>query len=169
MTAFRFTRTSQQVMIAIQETLQLNQRELAEFMGVSPRTIIRYYKHGGTFVGSGYEKAARAVHPHDRGLAMELAAHAGKTLVDLGLEVPPAPAGPLVPLPGPASPPRPSPRPSHLTDSIVCVAAEAMQTTPQATRPAVLAAFERAVALGMTAEDVLAAMTPTPKPVKSKS
>jgi hypothetical protein len=165
MTAFRFTRTSQQLMLGIQEALHLNQRELAELMTVSPRTIIRYYKHGGTFLVSGYEKAARAVYPHDRGLAAELAAHASKTLVDLGLEAPPAP---LLPPPAAPSPPRPSPRASHLCDSIVCAAAEAMQCPPQAMRPSILAAFDRAAALGMTTEDVLAALTP-PKPPKAKT
>ncbi|HEY1697398.1 MAG TPA: hypothetical protein VGG39_34790 [Polyangiaceae bacterium] len=45
---------------------------------------------------------------------------------------------------------------------VVAVAAEAMQATPQAVRGAVLAAFERAVALGMRAEEVLAAMAPAP-------
>jgi hypothetical protein len=47
-----------------------------------------------------------------------------------------------------------------MADSVVCVAAEAMQATPQAIRPSILAAFERAVALGMTAEEVLQAMLP---------
>ena len=41
-----------------------------------------------------------------------------------------------------------SPTPTHLLDSVVCVAAEAMQTTPQAMRPGLKAAFERVVALG---------------------
>ena len=162
-----FKHPSHALMHGIQRALRLNQRELAEFMGVSSRTIIRYYQHSGSFTVGQYEKAARAVYPYDVQLARTLAAHASKTLVDLGLERPPVIPSPSTALP--TGPTKATPSPAHLADSIVCVAAEAMQAAPQATRPAVLAAFERAVALGMTAEDVLAAMTPPPKPAKSKS
>ena len=60
----------------------------------------------------------------------------------------------------PAPPLTSAPTHAHLVDSIVCVAAEAMQTTPQAMRPGLKAAFERVVALGLTAEQVLGAMAP---------
>jgi hypothetical protein len=45
-----------------------------------------------------------------------------------------------------------------MVDSIVCAAAEAMQTAPHVVRPALVAAFERANALGMTAAEVLRGM-----------
>jgi hypothetical protein len=53
-------------------------------------------------------------------------------------------------------------------DSVVCAAAEAMQLTPQAMRPGVVAALERIVALAMTAEEALAALTPPPKEKAAK-
>jgi len=118
----------------LQTTLKVNQKELAALLGCSTRTVMR---GGGFVLSSTYESLAAAVHPLDPAFAAELAASAGKTLVELGLE---------------RAPGQPSAR--HLVDSIVCAAAEAMQTPPHTMRPALVAAFERAIALGMTAEDV---------------
>jgi hypothetical protein len=150
-----------QTLWRLQKTLHMSQKQLGELMGCSSRTIIRYYAGGGTLLPPTYEKLARACHPHDRAFAAELASRAGKTLVEMGLERPPAPPPP------PPVPARPLPTPRHLVDSIVCVAAEATQMAPQAMRPALMAAFERVVALGMTAEEVLGAMAPA-KATKSK-
>ena len=153
MPSFVLSLTGSQLLIALQDTLRLNQRELAELLGVSPRTVSRNYRSGMTLLPQTCERLARTCHPHNRALAVELAARAGKTLVDLGLEAPPPPA--VLP------PPRaPAVLHRHVVDAVVSVAAEAMQSTPQAMRPAVLAAFERAVALGMTSEEVVAAMAP---------
>jgi transcriptional regulator with XRE-family HTH domain len=138
----------------LQETLQVNQKELAKLLGCSSRTVIRYYRGGGTILPTTYERLARAVHPHDRDFAVELAANAGHTLVTLGLEPPPPPPAP----PSPPIPVRPAPSSRHMVDSIVCAAAEAMQTAPHVVRPALVAAFERANALGMTAAEVLRGM-----------
>jgi hypothetical protein len=148
-------------LLRLQRTLHLNQRELAELLGYSSRTISRYYRGGGTLLPSTYERLAAAVHPHDRAFAAELAAVSGKTLAGLGLERPPPP-------PSPPVPPRPLPTPRHLVDSVVCAAAEAMQTAPHTMRPALTAAFERVIALGMTAEEALAGMTPEP-PARRKA
>ncbi|HEY5242723.1 MAG TPA: helix-turn-helix transcriptional regulator [Polyangiaceae bacterium] len=134
-------------LLRLQRTLHLNQRELAQLLGYSSRTISRYYRGGGFLLPTTYEKLAATVHPHDRAFAAELAASAGKTLVDLGLESSRSPAGPT---------------PRHLVDSVLCAAAEAMQTPPHTMRPALTAAFERVLALGMTVEEALAAMTPEP-------
>jgi len=146
-----------EILLRAQQTLGMTQQQLGDVIGCSSRTIMRHQQHGGYLSPSGYEALARACHPHDPAFAAELAQHAGKTLVDLGLERPP---------PMPAAP---TPTHEHLLDSIVCAAAEAMQTTPQAMRPGLKAAFERVVALGMSAEEVLAAMAaPSAKPGKSK-
>jgi hypothetical protein len=48
-------------------------------------------------------------------------------------------------------------------DSIVCAAAEAIATTPQAVRPALLAAFERAASVGPAVDDVRGALRPATK------
>jgi hypothetical protein len=55
-----------------------------------------------------------------------------------------------------------------LVDAVVCVAAEAMALSPQAVRPAVLAAFTRARDVGISAEAVVAALAPAP-PVQTKA
>ena len=59
--------------------------------------------------------------------------------------------------------------PALLVDSVVCAAAEAMQLTPQAVRAALVAAFERADALGMSTGDVLGALTAEPGPRVAKA
>jgi hypothetical protein len=151
----------------VQRTLNLNQKELARLMGCSSRTIIRYYKRGGVLAPNTYAELAAACHPHDVALAAHLAQEAGKTLVSMGLQSSPAGHGD-----SPAVAPRgPSPSGKHLVDSIVCAAAEAMQTPPHAMRPALMAAFERAFALGMTAEEVLKGMAvePAAKGTKGKA
>jgi hypothetical protein len=138
-------------LLRVQKTLPVTQKGLARLLGCSSRTVIRYYQRGGVLLPGAYERLATACHPHDPAFAAELAALAGKTLVELGLEPPPPP------------PPPPPPRlvatsSRHIVDSVVCAAAEAMQTTPQAIRPALKAAFQRAMALGMGAEEVLRGM-----------
>jgi transcriptional regulator with XRE-family HTH domain len=148
----------EQTLIRLQDTLHMNQRELAALLGCSTRTVIRYYHGGGMLTAGTYQRLARAVHPHDRVFAAELAALEGHTLISLGLELP-------APPPPPPAPPvamRPTPSSRHMVDSIVCAAAEAMQTPPHVMRPALTAAFERASALGMTAEEVLKGMAVEP-------
>jgi hypothetical protein len=157
----------EKTLIRLQDTLHMNQRELAALLGCSTRTVIRYYHGGGMLTAGTYQRLARAVHPHDRVFATELAALEGHTLVSLGLELPPPPPPP----PSPPAPVRPSPSSKHMVDSIVCAAAEAMQTPPHVMRPALTAAFERAFALGMTAEEVLKGMAaePAAKGTKGKA
>jgi hypothetical protein len=140
---------SRALVAAVRSAMLLSQKGIAELCGYERRTAMKWAQ-GRTRPGaSDWIKMARAVYPRDRSLAATLAATADQTLVSLGLEAPPAPAPP------PVLPPKPAP--SHLADSIVCAAAEAMQTTPQAMRPGLVAAFERTVALGMSAAEVLEA------------
>ncbi len=162
MPPFQPTMTYQQIMSRLMDSLHVNQTGLARLLGVSTRTVARHWRGGGVLLPSTAEQLARAAHPHDRALAVELAGRAGKTLVQLGLEAPPAPAAPAAPAPERA--PRALHR--HVVDAVVSVAAEALQSPPQAVRAAVLAAFDRATALGMSAEDVVAALTP-PRAAKS--
>ena len=78
-------------------------------------------------------------------LASALAVAAGTRLAELGLGVPVA-KEPSVPVKELA------------VHSIVCVAAEASETTPQATRAGLLAALERAEKLGVTSEELTEAL-----------
>ena len=145
----------------------LTQKEFGELLGVHRRTVIRWLGGGTTLLPSQCQKIAIASYARDRELAADMAARAGTTLGELGLEKPPPP--PLPPPAPPAPPPRPAPSSRHMVDSIVCAAAEAMQMTPQAARPGLLAAYERTCALGMSAEEVLQALAlPVPVPAPAE-
>ncbi|HEY3822598.1 MAG TPA: hypothetical protein VGL81_35780 [Polyangiaceae bacterium] len=138
------------ILVRLQSTLRLEQKDLAKLLGCSSRTISRNARAGSHLLTGRHATLAATVYPHDREFAAELAAMAGKTLAGLGIE----------------APPNRGPTTKHLVDSIVCAAAEAMQTPPSLMRPALVAAFERAIALGMRAEDVLRGMAPPPGPPK---
>jgi hypothetical protein len=140
----------------VRSELTLSQRELGDICKYERRTVMRW-EHGSTLPSPwDWEAMARAVHPSNADLAGKLAAAAGQTLVSLGLEAPPPPPPPPAPPPPPPAPPPPAT--AHLVDSIVCAAAEAMQLTPAAIRPALVAAFERAAALHMEAGAVLSGL-----------
>lgn len=151
-------RSVRELLSDVQRTLLLTQEQLGRLMGLSRRTIIRYFQRGGTVLPNDWETLARAVHAHDRALAAELAAAAGQTLVSLGLESPPAPPAPAPAPRAPAPAPRREPSAQHLADSVLCAAAEAMNASPRAVRPGIAAAVERMIALGVTPEEVLAAL-----------
>jgi hypothetical protein len=152
--------TVAETLARVQTTLRVTQKKLAEVLQCSERSVSRYYDRGGYIGPSGYARLATACHPHDRALAAYLAERGGQTLESLGLERPVAPAAP-------APVAKPSASGPHLADSIVCAAAEALDASPRTMRPALRAALERMVALGMTAGEVLAAMAPAVKPANA--
>ena len=136
-------------------TLRLSQQDLGDIMGLSKRTIIRMEQGRSSPIPSQYASVARALYPVDPALAEHYAGAAGTTLEAMGLVAPSPP--PAVPTPPPpsaqvASDPATS---RSMVDSIVCVAAEAMDASPRAVRPALLAAFERMKTLGLGVETVL--------------
>jgi len=152
-----------ELLLRLQTALHMNQKELANLLGLSSRTIIRYYQRGGILTPSSYARLAKALAPTDLALATYCARLSGLTLEQLGIARAPE-------LPAPAlsavTPARPAPSPPHLADSVVCAGAEAMQCTPTQMRPGLAAALERMVALDMNAEQMLEAMSP---PAKAKS
>jgi hypothetical protein len=96
-----------------------------------------------------------------RGLAAYLAACAGMSAVDLAARKTPPPYAPAVHGdPAAATGSRPAPTSKHLADSVLCAAAEAMQASPHAMRPAFAAGLHRMIELGLGAEEVLRALTP---------
>jgi hypothetical protein len=140
--------------------LGMTQAEFGQLFGVSRRTMIRWQGgHNGPPFHE-WVTLVRHVYPRSRALAVEIATELGETLVTLGVEAPPAPATPPAP---PGGPLRPAPPVGDLVDSIVCAAAEAIATTPQAVRPALLAAFERAASVGLAMDEVRAALKPVVK------
>jgi|HubBroStandDraft_1064217.scaffolds.fasta_scaffold64436_1 hypothetical protein len=136
--------------------LGTNQRGLAELLGLSRRTISRWVRAGNALATPAHiDTLARAVHAHDPALAARIVAVRGATLVDAGI-VPPEPAP--APLPPPPAPPAP-----YLVDVVVCAAAEALDVSPRVVRSALLAAFQRARAVGL---DVAALESSLAKPAR---
>jgi len=134
--------------------------ELGDMFGVSRRSVSRWMREGTWLVENRATALAKMVHPRDRVIAARLAEIAGQTLVSLGLEAPP-PQSPLtVAL---ASSPAAG---AKLLDAVVCAAAEAMDASPRAVRPALLAAVRCAREVGLTLEameEMLAPREPTKK------
>ena len=144
-----------------QTALGMSQADLGVFFGVSRRTMVRWQggKNGPPF--HDWIKLTRAVYVRNRALAAEIATELGETLVSLGVEAPPAPATTLAS--SAEAFPRAAPPVGDLVDSIVCAAAEAISATPQAVRPALLAAFERAASVGLAVDEVRGALRPAAK------
>jgi transcriptional regulator with XRE-family HTH domain len=145
-------------LIALSRTaLHATQRELADRLGTSLRTVQRWETKRAAPYADQLQRLADAVRPHDPALAAELDEWAPRP------PPPPAPAGVA-----PGSPPPPPPAAtalpaSVLLDSVVCAAAEAMSAPPQALRPALLAAFVRAREAGLTVEGMIEALTGAPR------
>jgi DNA-binding XRE family transcriptional regulator len=139
------------LLLDARSALSLNQRSLAEFLGISSRTVQRWDAGRSQPVDAEWHKLARAVHPIDPELAARLAKAGRSSLDELGL--------------GRAAPPPIDVR--HLADGVVCAAAESMDLTPRAVRPAVFAAFRRARQMRLTVEDMESALAP-PEPPRKK-
>jgi hypothetical protein len=159
------------LLVLSRETLHLNQLGLAQVLGSSLRTVQRYEARRATPAVWELHRLADAVRPHDVDLASQIdewaprpAASAAPATVSTVVE-PTAPPVPPAPPPAPAPPPVPA---GVLVDSVVCAAAEAMALSPQATRPAVLAAFARARDAGLTLDAVVAVLAP-PTPVEPEA
>src|SRR5262249_27556266 len=86
---------------------------------------------------------ARAVFPIDPKLAEACALASATTLEALGIVQR-----------------RPPPSAQRLADSVVCAAAEAMNVPPTAIRHALLAAFQRAVALDLDLSTLIRGLSP---------
>jgi transcriptional regulator with XRE-family HTH domain len=142
------------LLVRTQIALGLSQQQLGDLLGCSRRTIVRYTQgHNGPSIAE-WHLLARHVHDVEPALGAEIAQETGETLETLGI-IQPAPA----PAPAPiAVESRPLPPTRDLVDSIVCAAAEAVATTPQSIRPALRAAFERAVSVGVGIEEVRAVL-----------
>ena len=136
-------------------TLHLSQQQLGDIMHLSKRTIIRMEQGRSSPIPPQYERVARALFPVNPALAEHYAGAAGTTLVAMGLVAPPPPPAPATPPPAAGPSPLDPAASRSMADSIVCVAAEAMDASPRAVRPALLAAFERMKTLGMGVETVL--------------
>lgn len=153
--------------------LGMTQKQLAEMLGASLRTASRWEGGGSYPDHQQVGQLARAVHPKDATIAEALAGEAGTTLEALGLVVRKSPSPPL----SPAPPPRAFPPIDLMVDSVILAAADAVAgyaDSPLQERSALLdvlrAAISRARRLGLTLEEVDAALShpPAAPPVEPK-
>jgi hypothetical protein len=146
----------------VHAAMGMNQREIGEFLGYSRRTIVRWTRSGiSGATDADWCKMARAVHAKNPELARQAAKAAGETLESLGL---------VTQAREPARPPLTT---ADRADLAVYAAAEAMATSPQAVRPALLAALDRMTAVGLASDELrealravtaLTAQAPQPTP-----
>jgi hypothetical protein len=105
--------------------------ELAKHFDASRRSVSRWIAEGTLLSREKLTMLTELAYERDPALAREIAAAVGETLVSLGVEA--ASSGPTqAALPV-----------SRLVDVVVCAAAEAMDASPRAIRPALLAASAR--------------------------
>jgi hypothetical protein len=122
-----------------------SQGALGELLGSSARSGQRWERRQASPSERQLRNLAALVFPKDRDLAAEIAAAAGTDLRGLGLGQP-------------DGPPRLTLDAAHAVDLLVCAAADAMNVTPEAVRPALRAAFARARLVGLSVEAVEAAL-----------
>ena len=149
------------VFVRTQLALGMTQEQMGKLLGVSRRTMSRW---SGTIPGVSEQQVytlARAVHPKDPAIAAELVGHIGHTLESLRIVVPPPPAPPAPP---PPPPPRALPPIAAMVESVVCAAADALETKPATVRSALAAAFGRAQTMGLSVQEVVDALSPKPTP-----
>ncbi len=141
-------RSTRPLVVKAQLGLGMTHRKFGEALGASERTSLRWTS-GASFVPlPSLVMLARLVYPVDAPLAAEIAAAASETLESLGIVTPPTP------------PPAPNAKLAlHLVgDLVVCAAAEAIAVAPSIARTALVAAFVRAEAMGLTVGEVVSAL-----------
>jgi transcriptional regulator with XRE-family HTH domain len=143
------------LLTAARNRLGMSQRQFGPALHASHRTASRWDTGRSRPSVISLRQLAALLAPIDLALAAEAAAHAHDTLEELGLAPPPPP-----PLPPPV-PPRPPVTTKDLVDAVVCAGAEASDTSPRALRPVLYVAFQRALELGLSVEDVATALAPT--------
>jgi DNA-binding XRE family transcriptional regulator len=129
----------------VRATLGLNQLEFGELIGASKRTVQRLEAGSSALSRDSAARAARALYPRDPELAARVASHCGATLIELGIVA--VPSRPVVS--------------AGATDSVLCAAADILDLSPRAVRPALLAALTRARDLNLDADALIDALSKT--------
>jgi transcriptional regulator with XRE-family HTH domain len=141
------------------DALHLNQRQTAELLGASLRTVQRW--DAGQSEPGAHDMAglAIAVHPNDPALAARIAPRSGKTLEQLGLP----PEKTESSDDGSDAAKRVAPElVGHFASSVVCATADVLAVPPATARAALLVAFRTAADLGLTVEDLVSALAVAP-------
>jgi transcriptional regulator with XRE-family HTH domain len=137
--------------------LGMSQGEFGMALGSSKRTAQRWDAGESHPSNEELHRLARMVYPKDASLALEIAVEGGHTLESLGILAPRAPeTSPAAPI-------------ALIVESVVCAAAEALETKPDVARPVLRAAFARARALGLSVEQVDEALSPKAGPTRPAS
>ena len=136
--------------------LGLTQGDVAKACFVARRTVARWESAHSTPTVEQLRKLARMAYPKEPRLAAELAAEGDTTLEALGL---------VAPAPAPPPPPRAFPPVPLLVEAVVHVAANVLAAQPEAdpvalARAILYAALERARELGLTTDEMRAALAP---------
>jgi transcriptional regulator with XRE-family HTH domain len=163
----RVTSPVQLLVIKARGKLGFTQREMAEAVGSSERSVARWEGNEASPYADHLYELAALLYPLDAALAEQAAKAGGKTLEQLGIVAPPPAPAPPAPEPEAlAAPPSPAspPLPVHLlADSVVYAAAQAVEETPVSLRVAramVAAAFARARDLRLECAEVAEALAP---------
>ena len=130
----------------------MSQTELAEALGSSRRTIIRRELGQSSPVDFELRQFADLVRLEDADLADEMLAAGG---LQEPIAAPIAPAAPDEPVPAAITPALPA---EYRIDAILCAAADAIDAVPRDVKPAIVAAFVRAKQMGLSIEEVVAAL-----------
>jgi hypothetical protein len=118
--------------------LQMTQAELGDLLGVHKRTIQRWQERHLSLSPSQAERLAAALRPVQRELAEAVLEIGRRFAAQVGTTAPMLPAAP------------------EAIEEVVRAAAEACSTTPEAIRPAVVAAFAKAQELELEVGEIVA-------------
>lgn len=163
--------TAMHYLVMGHRALRIPGTELAKLLGVTPKTVYRWYGNRSSVTALTVGDLAPHVYPHDAALAERMHAYAARDLAKSGLRPPP-------PLPRPPPPPAPqavAPVPAASptamaprglrAEGVIHAVCKALDVGPRAVRPAVYAAFRRAKELELTVDDVVQELAP---PVKKR-
>jgi len=136
------TRDRYELVAAGQAALRLTHAQFGPLLGSSQRSSERWASRRASPSDAQLEELASQVLGVDPDLAAEIAVVVGK---------------PLYPEGGP-------PSPARLAEAVLCAAAEVMDASPRALRPALRIAFARARELGLSLEQMEQALAPPEAP-----
>jgi transcriptional regulator with XRE-family HTH domain len=147
-----------ELLVAAKQTLGMNGVELAKLMGVAPKTVWRWLAKKGNPGAHLLGKLAPHVYPRDPELARRMHEYAKEKLLGWGKAPPPALPEPADATAPATAAPRADAR-AHV-EATVYAACAAGDAAPRTVVPMLLAAVQRARALGLTLEDIERELAP---------
>jgi hypothetical protein len=143
------------LLIEARQTLGLSQKDLANMLGSSLRTVERMHAGRSHPSRDHWGLLIRALHPNDPELAARIAAFCNGTLEQFGIAPPtPPPSAPQAP---PAAP-VPAAMSAHAVESVLFAAAAATDLPLSSVKAILVAALVRARELGVDVETMAEAL-----------